>query len=311
VTASPAARPRSPRAVIALLAVTIVWGWSFIWIKTSLTAAERVLGHPGGPPVVSLYVAVRFGIAALVLALWPRARTGLDRGAWRAGGILGGLLFSGFLFQMIGLEHVSPPVSAFLTSLYVVFAAILTSWQHRTRPHFPFLIGVLLATFGAGFIEGPPQLTYGLGEWLTVASAFIFALHILMTDRLTKEHASLAVTLAMFVVTAGAAVVSLGVCSTRAAAPAMAEMLTLLHTRDFIVPLLLSTFLGTVIALTLINVFQKAMDPVRAAILYALEPIWTTVIAAMLGFGLPGFWLWIGGGALLAGNVIAELGVEE
>jgi drug/metabolite transporter (DMT)-like permease len=115
----------------------------------------------------------------------------------------------------------------------------------------------------------------------------------------------------MFVVTAGAALVSLTACSTSLGAPAATEMLTLLHTRDFIVPLLLSTFLGTVIALTLINVFQKAMDPVRAAILYALEPIWTTVIAAMLGFGLPGFWLWIGGGALLAGNVIAELGVEE
>jgi drug/metabolite transporter (DMT)-like permease len=84
----------------------------------------------------------------------------------------------------------------------------------------------------------------------------------------------------------------------------------LLHASAFVVPLLLSTFLGTVIALTLINVFQREMDPVRAAILYAMEPIWTTVIAAALGFGLPGFWLWIGGGALLTGNVIAELGVE-
>ncbi len=311
MTASPAIRPRSPRAVIALLAVTIVWGWSFIWIKTSLTAAEHVLGHPGGASVVSLYVLLRFGIAAAVLALWPRAHVGLDRGAWRGGAILGGLLFTGFLFQMIGLERVGPSVSAFLTSLYVVFSAILTAWLHRARPHLPFLIGIVLATFGAGFIEGPPQLTYGLGEWLTVASAFIFALHILATDRLTKAHASLPVTLAMFVVTAGAALVSLAVCSTRPGAPAAAELLTLLHTRNFIVPLLLSTFLGTVIALTLINVFQKAMDPVRAAILYALEPIWTTVIAAMLGFGLPGLWLWIGGGALLAGNVIAELGVEE
>ena len=64
-------------------------------------------------------------------------------------------------------------------------------------------------------------------------------------------------------------------------------------------------------ALTLINVFQREMDPVRAAILYALEPIWTTVIAAILGLGLPGFWLWIGGGALLTGNVIAELGVGD
>lgn len=304
-------RTRSPRALIALLAVTIIWGWSFIWIKTSLTAAEAVLGHPGGATVVSLYVVIRFGIAAVALAAWPRARAGLDRGAWGGGAILGGLLFAGFLLQMIGLTRVSAPVSAFLTSLYVVFSAILTSWIHRARPHLAFIIGIALATFGAGFIEGPPHLTYGLGEWLTVGSAFVFAIHILATDRVTKAHASLPVTLAMFAFTAAAAVVSLAVCSTSAGAPSVAQLLTLLHTQGFIVPLLLSTFLGTVIALTLINVFQKEMDPVRAAILYALEPIWTTLIAALLGYGLPGFWLWIGGGALLTGNVIAELGVGD
>ena len=301
---------RSPRALGALLLVTIIWGWSFIWIKMSLTAAQSVLGRPGGASVVSLYVLLRFAIAAAVLALWPRARTGLDRGAWRGGAILGGLLFAGFLLQMIGLERVSAPVSAFLTSLYVVFSALITAFLHRVRPHLPFLFGVLLATFGAGFIEGPPHLTYGLGEWLTVASAFVFALHILATDRLTKTSAPLAVSLAMFIVTAAAGLGSLAVVSTSPSAPSAAELSALLHTSAFVAPLLLSTVLGTVIALTLINVFQREMDPVRAAILYAMEPIWTTVIAAALGFGLPGFWLWIGGGALLTGNVIAELGVE-
>jgi len=310
VTASGIVRTRSPRALIALLAVTIIWGWSFIWIKMSLNAAESVLGRPGGASVVSLYVVLRFAIAAAVLALWPRARKGLDRGAWLGGAILGGLLFIGFLLQMIGLQRVSAPVSAFLTSLYVVFSALITAALHRARPHLPFLLGVLLATFGAGFIEGPPHLTYGLGEWLTVGSAFIFAIHILATDRLTKTSAPLAVSLAMFVVTAAAASASLALVSTSANAPSAAELLTLLRTTAFVGPLLLSTFLGTVVALTLINVFQREMDPVRAAILYAMEPIWTTVIAVALGYGFPGFWLWIGGGALLTGNVIAELGVE-
>jgi drug/metabolite transporter (DMT)-like permease len=63
------------------------------------------------------------------------------------------------------------------------------------------------------------------------------------------------------------------------------------------------------VALTLMNVYQRELDPVRAAILYALEPIWTTLIAAALGLGFPSYWLWIGGGALVAGNLIAELGV--
>jgi len=54
--------------------------------------------------------------------------------------------------------------------------------------------------------------------------------------------------------------------------------------------------------------FQRELDPVRAAILYALEPVWTTLIALATGLGQPGMWLWIGGGALVAGNLIAEWG---
>ncbi len=306
---SPLARRR--RAVLALLAVTILWGCTFVWMKQSLDAAEHRLGHPGGASVVSMYVGVRFLIAAVLIAFWPRARAGLDRGAWGGGAVLGALLYSGFLLQMLGLEHVSPPVSAFLTSLYVVFAAIISAAIHRARPHGPFLIGVVLATLGAGFIEGPPHLTFGLAEWLTVASAFIFALHILATDRYTKDHAPIPVTLAMFVCTAVLSTAGFAVTMLRGGSPSFDALGALLHDPGFVRPLLLSTVFATVLALTLMNQFQRELDPVRAAILFALEPIWTTLIAIVAGFGRPGFWLWVGGSALVAGNLIAEWGVAE
>lgn len=302
---------RSPRAIVALLLVTILWGFTFVWMKQSLNAAESALGRPAGASVVSFYVALRFALAAFALALWPRARAGLDRGAWRGGLVLGALLFAGFLLQMLGLQSVTPQVSAFLTSLYVVFAAILTSCLRRARPHLAFVIGVLLATFGAGFIEGPPHITFGIAEWLTVVCAFVFALHILATDRLTRSHPPLPVSLAAFVWTAALALISLVVLGMLRGAPSHAALFSLLHVPGFVVPLLLATLLATLVALTLMNVFQRELDPVRAAILYALEPIWTTLIASTLGFGRPGFWLWIGGGALVAGNLIAESGVSK
>jgi drug/metabolite transporter (DMT)-like permease len=300
---------RNPRAILALLAVTVIWGWTFVWMKQSLNAAASALGHPGGPAVVCLYIGARFAIAAIALAFWPRARAGLDRGAWRGGFILGALLAVGFLFQMLGLEGVTPPVSAFLTSLYVVFAAVLTAWLHRTRPRVALMIGVLMATFGAGFIEGPPQLTFGLAEWLTVACAVVFAVHILATDRVTKAHPPLAVTLSMFVWTAVLTSAALAVYFGSGHVAEIRPVFLLLRVGAFVVPLVLASILATVVALTLMNVYQRELDPVRAAILYALEPIWTTLIAAALGLGFPSYWLWIGGGALVAGNLIAELGV--
>ena len=80
---------------------------------------------------------------------------------------------------------------------------------------------------------------------------------------------------------------------------------------DFLFPLLLSSFFGTFVALSLVNYYQKYIDPVRAAILYALEPVWATIFAVGAGVTDFNFWLLVGGSCLLIGNLIAELGNQR
>lgn len=297
--------PFRPRAVLAILLVTVLWGWTFVWMKSAVLAGERELGPDGLVATVGLFMALRFGLATLVLGAAGPVRRRVDRGAWRGGFAIGALLLGGFLLQMFGLAGVSAPVSAFLTSLYVVFTALMTSARRR-RPVGAWLaLGTLLATFGAGFISGPPQLTFGTAEWLTVGCALLFALHILATDVVTKRHDPMAVTLTAFVwVTLGsAATFALGVGSIDAT-----RLGGLVGSSDFLWPLILSSLLATVLALSLMNTFQRELDPVRAAILYAIEPVWASLVAIGLGMSTPDQWLWIGGSALLAGNLLAELG---
>jgi drug/metabolite transporter (DMT)-like permease len=50
------------------------------------------------------------------------------------------------------------------------------------------------------------------------------------------------------------------------------------------------------------------LEPVRAATLYALEPVWGTMISVLYGMEAINGWFALGAGALLAGNLIAELG---
>ena len=50
------------------------------------------------------------------------------------------------------------------------------------------ILGVGLATFGAGFIQGPPHLTWGIAEFITVFCALLFALHILFTQHITTRR---------------------------------------------------------------------------------------------------------------------------
>lgn len=299
---------RRTRAVLAILLVTFFWGWTFIWMKQAVIASGRVLGTSGSTAGIGLFMTARFGIAAAVLALWPAARRGLDRGAWRAGLILGALLLAGFLMQMVGLEGVSPAVSAFLTSLYVIFTALLL-WAHTRRAVGPWLaFGAALSTFGAGFIGGPPHLSFGRDEWLTVGCAFLFALHILYTDRLTRRHAPLAITLTSFVVVLLGSGATLALGAGSVGGPTVEQLFELLRAPDFALPLVLSALLATAVAITLMNLFQRELDPVRAAILYAVEPVWAALISLAMGLAQADAWLWIGGGALLAGNLLAELG---
>ena len=306
----PAADPaRRRKATLALLLVTLLWGWTFVWMKQALIAAEAHLGVAGSRAAIGLFIAQRFGLALLVLPLArPRLLTRISRSVWRGGALLGTLLLSGFLLQMLGLGGVSPAVSAFLTSLYVLFTALLQVALQR-RPLGPFLwIGAVLATLGAGFIDGPPQLSFGLAEWLTVACAFVFALHILATDAVTKRVDPLAVTWVSFAWTAMGGVFVLIWALSRTAGPTAHQLRRLSFDPAFLLPVALSSVLATALALSLMNVYQRELAPMRAAILYALEPIWAAAIALVLGLQPLSTWLFAGGAALLGGNLIAEWG---
>lgn len=295
----------SRQAAFALFTVTIIWGWTFIWLKRAMTVADA---YGAGVLGATLFVTLRFALGGVLLPLSPTVRKAWrGRAVWRDGGLLAGFMLGGFLFQMIAIAQLTPAVSAFLTSLYVVFTAlILAGWYGRLQSA-PLLGGALLATFGAGWIQGPPQLHFNWPEWLTVISALLFAGHIIATDVVTRRVSPIGVTFTSIVLAALASLLLLNL----QLIVQPTEVAGLLRDPDFLVPLLLSAFFGTFIALLLVNLCQKLLDPVRAAILYALEPIWATLLAITYGLATVNTWLLLGGGALLLGNLIAELAPQR
>jgi len=303
--------PRTRRiAVASLLAVTVIWGFTFLWMKQALDALELHLGAGSLLLAVGLFMALRFGISTVLLPLFlPGARRGLgDKGVWLAGLALAAILLTGFALQLFGLAGITPAVSAFLTSLYVVFTAILGRALGRGHVGFWMVVGALLATYGAATISGPPTLTFDLPEWLTVACGFVFAVHILATDSFTRQHRALPLSFATYAwVTLGSALmVAVGYARTPHAHTA--SVWAALGDANLIEPVLWSSVLGTVVALTLMNHFQRQLSPVRAAILYALEPVWTAILAITLHGARPDGWLVGGGLSLVLGNVLAEVG---
>ena len=293
------------KATWGLLAVTFAWGATFIWMKQAMNAIQPEIEAYGRTPVVASLVGGRFLIAFIALFLISKeARSALrNQQLWKGGAILGGILLVGFITQMIGLDSITPSTSAFLTSLYVVFTALITTTLTGQKVTRTMILGVALATFGAGFIEGPPHLSWGAGEVLTVFCAFFFSLHILYTQKITEEMSPIGVTSTSFlIVVIGSFVVAILTAGT-----STTDALSVVTNNGVILPLLCLGLIGSLFALLLLNLLQRFLHPVQAAIIYALEPVWATIFALGLGMTSWTAWIAVGGGALLIGNLMVEL----
>jgi len=292
------------KAIYALLAVTLVWGATFIWMKQALDSLELEKIEFGKNGVIATLVAARFAIASIVMiTFFPKARKALtNKMMWKDGLILGVLMFLAYFVQMVGLDDIDPSVSAFLTSLYVVFTALITTFLAKKKPTRILISGVLLATFGAGFIEGPPHVSWGIGEFLTVICAVLFALHIIFTQRITLVRDPIGVSTTSFIIVTICSILLVFILGEGTES----KQWTLVLSDGVLWPVILLGLGGTFFCLLMLNLFQRYLHPVQAAIIYALEPVWATAIGLGLGMVDWSFWILIGGGSLFIGNIVVE-----
>lgn len=143
------------RQEAALLAITSVWGGTFLLIHLAM--------RHSGP---MFFVGVRFVIAGLVAAaIFSKSlRRITGRELW-AGTAIGVMIFLGYGLQTEGLQTINSSTSAFLTALYVPMVPLLQWLVFRQRPHTMVLLGAGLAFVGLLLLAGPGAVTLGLGPW--------------------------------------------------------------------------------------------------------------------------------------------------
>ena len=130
---------KNARAELALVGVTIIWGTTFVVVKSALAEVSTWL-----------FLALRFTLAALALLLIYRRA--MRRGSLGAGILAGVALFTAYVFQTLGLELTTPSKSAFITGLSIPMVPLLGSLVYRIRPRFLEVAGVLIASFGMALI---------------------------------------------------------------------------------------------------------------------------------------------------------------
>ncbi len=270
--------------LLALLAMTAAWGSTFFMIKDVVT---RV-------PVPDL-LTIRFAIAALALAVIAGPRLRMSRLTLRRGLLLGLLYGVAQLLQTFGLAHTAASVSGFLTGLYVVLTPLLSAMILRTRIPPAVWAASVLATVGLGVLS-LQGFAIGYGELLTVASAVVYALHIIALGQMSEPGTALQLSVVQMATIAA-------VCAI-AAAPGGIELPA--SRTDWLIVIYLALIAGA-LTMLLQTWAQARVEASRAAVIMAMEPVWAAAFAvAFGGESLTGRMI-IGGGAILAAMYLVEL----
>jgi drug/metabolite transporter (DMT)-like permease len=291
------------RADALLVLIAVIWGTTFTVVHQAVESF---------PPLA--LIALRFSLAAAIFVpLLIRQRATLGRRGAIVGVGLGVLLFAGFATQTLGLQLTTPARAGFITGLNVALVPVL-GLLFGLRPPPRAVAGVAIAVIGLVILSwgcrlpwlgcaavataAPAQLR---GDLLVLACAVAFALHIVAVSRWAIRLPVIPVNTVQLLTVA-----------------ALAGGLALLVERPLPSPTagvwIAALFLGliaTALVFALQLTLQRHTTATHTALIFALEPVFAALFSWLWIGELLTAAIWLGGGLMLLGVVIAELPVSR
>jgi drug/metabolite transporter (DMT)-like permease len=277
------------RAELSLALIALIWGATFVSVKSALDDVSPVL-----------FVAIRFAIASAALALIFRNRffRPID---WvltaQAGAAAGVLLCAGYVFQTVGLRYTTPAKSAFVTSGYIVLVPLLGALVYKKAPRQVEVLGFSLAFAGLLLMTiDLESLRLGFGDLLTLVCAAAFAGHILVLGHYAGRVAY-----------EGLSLIQVGVVAMLSGASVFGfETPGLVWSGKVVLALFITALLATALAFAVQTWAQQLTTPNRAAIIFSLEPVFAAITSYALRAEEPSGRALAGAGLILSGILAVE-----
>lgn len=274
---------------LALLGATLLWGSTFVVTKSSLD---------GLAPADLL--TWRFGLAAVVLlAVRPRAAR-LRGPDGRRAVALGLFVATGFLLQTGGLLETPAGVSGFLTGTAVVLTPVVARVVFQEHAGRAGWVAVALSAAGVTLLAAPGAVS-GRGALLTIAGAGCFAFHIAGLSRWARRDNAYGLTV-WSVAVAGAVC---GVATLAGGGPVPPA------TGASWAAVLYLALGATCVAFVVQAWAQSHLSATTAAVVMTAEPLVAAVVAAAATGERIGVTGWVGGGAVVAAMLVAELAARR
>jgi drug/metabolite transporter (DMT)-like permease len=273
----------------SLVAVTVIWGATFVLVKQALADVSTLL-----------FLTLRFSIAAVALALIfrkefraPNASASLRRGV-----LAGIFLFGGYVLQTSGLKFTSASKAGFITGLYVPLVPIIGGLAYRKLPQISELIGVVIAVVGTILLTVQKDiLNIAGGDLLVAGCAAAFACHIVILGRFAPQSNLGVLTVAQ--IATGAL---LG-----AATFWWVEPVQLHWSVNVWVALAVTSLLATALAFLIQTWAQRWSSPTRTVLIFSLEPVFAWLTSYLVAGEVLSHRGMAGAALILAAILVVEL----
>jgi len=278
----------SRKAELSLLILTLFWGITFPLVKIALSFSSAFV-----------FLSLRFGLATVAVWLvFSRRISFREEGILRAGALIGIFLFLGFAFQTIGLKYTTASKSAFITGLFVVMIPPLSFFLLKERMGIFSLMGVILAVSGLYLLTHPDGSEFNLGDFLTLLCAISFSIQVILVQIYTRRFDFLTLTFIQILAT------------TFLSLPFMLsfEEFKLVYHPHLVLAVLICALFATAFGLFIQNRMQKDTTATKAALIYAVEPVFAAIFSHFLLNEVLGYLGILGGGLILSGMLSSELG---
>ena len=278
-------RARSSAPLLALVAVTAVWGVTFVQVQDAIAL------YP-----LFAFLAVRFAISTIVLApfAWGSLRS-LPRQGVLAGVGAGALLGLAYGLQTAGLALTTVTSTGFITGLYVVFTPLIALVLLGTSVPRLLWAGVALSVVGLMLLNGMPGGSTA-GNALVLANAVAQSFQIAAMERFAPRYDPRALTfLQMATSFVGFTVIAV----------ALGE-LEVPHGWTVWGALLVTGVFAGALGYLVATWVQARTTAARAALVFTLEAPFAALFGVVLAQEVLGVAGWIGCVVMLAGIVLAE-----
>jgi drug/metabolite transporter (DMT)-like permease len=250
-----------------LLAVALVWGWSYPAGKSLIT-----------PSTLLAVLAARLGVAAVVTAaVMARRLRGWSGREARTGMALGLVLAGALTGEAYGLTETSATRAALIISTTMVLTPLLEHALNASAPPAGVLASAGMAIAGTALLTGGEPGGVGLGDMALLAGAALHAVHVVLMSRRSdgRPGESARLTATQFAVAATACALVAGHGST--------SVLHVAHGWSLI-DWLVAAYLS--VAVTVFAFFAQMWavhrtSPTSVCLLLGTEPVWAAAFGLL------------------------------